>query len=172
MSSARGAAPRKQMSFHFINAHPSSETERSRSRYFIRSHIGTWTWQQSQQNSGGPETDDVDESHAQNINHSMHRVDRNSIEVEAATSTSCSPSLSISSQTPHWATGKTIPGSHDGSGWGLTTTDTNRALDQSASGLSGSLYSMDYISAGTLDPFQTYPSSFPPEFVNKCITYG
>ncbi|KAL1961886.1 hypothetical protein VTN77DRAFT_966 [Rasamsonia byssochlamydoides] len=37
---------RRQTTFHFVNAHPSSERERSQTRHLVRSHIGKWTWRQ------------------------------------------------------------------------------------------------------------------------------
>jgi hypothetical protein len=169
MSSARAGAPRRQMSLHYMNSHPSLKTKRSQTRRFIRSHIGSWTQQLVKQNSGESETDEIDESHTQDIYCSSDRADRNSINVEAAGSTSSSASLSSRSQTLDWVAGTTTLGSHDEKRLALPR--TNKSLGRFASSPSLS-YSIEDISAGTLDPFQTYPSSFPPGFVNRCIKYS
>jgi hypothetical protein len=173
MSSAEVSTPRRQMSFHF-NSHPSLKTERSQRLHCIRSHAGRWTQQRIKQqrikqHSGESETD-IYESHAQDINLCSDRASWNSIEVEAAGSTSSSASLPSRSQTPDWATSKTTPGSHNGNGPALNR--GNKLLGRSASSPSESLYLIDYIGAGTLDPFHTYPSKFLPKFINSCITYS
>jgi hypothetical protein len=184
MSSAGDSIPRRQMSCHFINSHPSLKTERSQRLHCIRSHAGRWTQQRIKQqrikqqrikqqriiqHSGESETD-IYESHAQDINLCTDRASWNSIEAEADGSTSSSASLPSRSQTPDWATSKTTPGSHNGNGPALNR--GNKPLGRSASSPSESLYLIDYIGAGTLDPFHTYPSRFLPRFINSCITYS
>jgi hypothetical protein len=161
--------PRKGESFPFINVTPGSATESSHSRLLIRSHVGSWVRQQTKQNSEASDTDEVDNGHTQDITCSTHRAGLNSIELEAATSTSLSASLTIGCQTPDLATGQTPLGGHDDNGLDLLW--NNNALEISASGLCRSLYSIDYISVDTLDPFQTYPSNCPPALVNWCTKY-
>jgi hypothetical protein len=175
MSSAGGCTPRRQMSFHVIKSDFSLKTERSQKRHCIRSHVGCWTQQRIEQqriehHSGESETDEIYESHARDINRCSDRAGWNSIAVEAVGSKSSSSSLPSRSQTPDSATGKTTPGSHNGRRPALNK--DNKQLDRSASSLSESLYLIDYIGAGTLDPFHTYPSRFPPKFINSCITYS
>jgi hypothetical protein len=169
MSSAGDSTPRRQMSFHFINSPPSLKTERSQRLHCIRSHAGRWTQQRIKQHSRESETD-IYESHAQDINLCSDRASWNSIEAEAAGPTSSSASLPSRSQTLDWATSKTTPGSHNGNGPALNR--ANKPLGRSASSPSESLYLIDYIGAGTLDPFHTYPSRFPPRFINSCIMYS
>jgi hypothetical protein len=155
--------PQKGESFPFINVTPGSATESSQSRLLIRSHVGSWVWQQTKQNSEASNTNEVDNGHT-------HGADCNNIEFEAATSTTLSASLTIGCQTPDLVTGQTSPGGHDNIGLDLLRSNT--APELSASVPCGSLYSMDYISVDTLDPFQTYPSNnFPPAFVNWCTKY-
>jgi hypothetical protein len=162
--------PQKQRSFLFLNTTPGSATESSHIRLLVRSHIGSWVWQQTKQNYGASDTDEVDDGHTQYVKGSSHRADLNSLEFEAATSTSPSDSLTIGCQTPDLATGQTPSHSHDDNGLDLPR--SNSAPELSSSNPCGSLYSMDYISVATLDPFQTYPSNtFPPAFVNWCTKY-
>jgi hypothetical protein len=162
MSSARRGARRRQLSFHYMNSRVSFKIERPQSRHSMRSHISSRTQQLVKHNSGELESDDIHESYAQD------RAENN-INIEAAGSTSSSASLSNRSKGPHWVVGNRARGSHDENGQALTRTDKLRG--RAASSPSLSLYSIDYTSAGTLDPFQTYPSSFPPGFVNRCIKY-
>jgi hypothetical protein len=163
MPSEESIVPRKGESFPFINVTPGSATESSHSRLLIRSHVGSWVWQQTKQNSEASNTDEVDNGHT-------HGADCNNIEFEAATSTSPSDCLIIGCQNPDLATGQTASGGHDDNGLDLLR--SNNASGLSASGLCGSSYSIDYISVATLDPFQTYPSNnFPPAFVNWCNKY-
>jgi hypothetical protein len=158
--------PQKQRSFLFLNATPGSATESSHSRLLVRSHVGSWVWQQTKQNSGASDTDEVDDGHTQYVKRSTHRADLNSLEFAAATSTSPSDSLTIGCQTPDLATGQAPSGGHDDNGL------DHNAPKLSASSPCISVYSIDYISVATLDPFQTYPSNnFPPAFVNWCTKY-
>jgi hypothetical protein len=161
--------PRNWRSFPFINANPGSATERSHSRFLVRSHVGSWIWQQTKRNSGASDTDEVDDSHAQGVKRSMHRANWDSIEFEATTSTTPLASLTIGCQTPDLATGQTSTRRHDDNDLDLLR--SSNAPELSPSGLYRLLYSTDYISIGTLDPFQMYPSNFPPAFVNWAITY-
>jgi hypothetical protein len=169
MPSKESIVPQKRRSFPFINATPDSATERSHSRLLIRSHVGSWVWQQTKQNSGALDTDKVDDSHTQDVKRSTHRADWNSIEFEAATSTLPSASLTIGCQTPDLATCQTSSRGHDDNGLDLAR--SNNTPELSVSSPRGSLHSIDYISVGTLDPFQTYPSNFPPAFINWCAKY-
>jgi hypothetical protein len=170
MPSEETIVPQKRRSFPFINATRGSASERSHSRLLVRSHASSWVWQQTKQNSVASDTDKVDDGHTQDVKRSTHRADSDSVEFEAATSTSPSASLTIGCQTPVLATGQTPLGGHDDDGLDLLR--NNNAPELSASGLCGSLYSIDYISVATLDPFQTYPSNnFPPAFVNWCTKY-
>jgi hypothetical protein len=170
MPSEESIVPRKGESFPFINVTPGSATESSHSRLLVRSHVGSWVWQQTKQNSEASDTDEVDNGHTQDITCSTHRAGLNSIELEAATSTTLSASLTIGCQTPDLVTGQASSGGHDDNGRDLLR--SNNAPELSASGICGSLYSVDYISVATLDPFQTYQSNhFPHAFVNWCTKY-
>jgi hypothetical protein len=166
MSSEEGGTARRQKSFYFINAKPALKTERSQTQFFVRSHVSRWRWQQIEGHSRESETNKINNSDAQDVNHSRDRANWNSIKVKAALS---SASPTVGSQTQDRITGPINPSSHDRSG--LALTGTNNALERSVSGPFRSLYSIDYIGSGTLDPFQTYPSSFPPAFINWCNTY-
>jgi hypothetical protein len=169
--------PSVSASFHFINGHPSSETEKSQTRHFVRSHIGRWISKQVKGHSGGSEAEETDDGHARVVDRHRDRADRSSIEVEITSSTPfssssssrCSSSPTVSTQTKDWLTEQTTPGIHDGSGLALAS--TNSALKRSASSPPWSPYWIDYVGSGTLDPFQTYPLSFPTNLVNKCDTY-
>jgi hypothetical protein len=162
MPSKESIVPQKGEPFPFINLTPSSATESSQSRLLIRSHVGSWVWQQTKQNSEASNTDEVDNGHT-------HGADCNNIEFEAATSATLSASLTIGCQTPDLVTGQTSSGGHDDNGQDLLR--SNNAPELSASGICGSLYSVD-ISVATLDPFQTYPSNqFPHPFVNWYTKY-
>jgi hypothetical protein len=145
--------PRKGESFPFINVAPGSATESSYNRLLIRSHVGSWVWQQTKQNSEASDTDAVDNRHT-------HGADCNDVEFEAAIST---PLLTIGCQTPDLA-GQTPSGSHDDNDLDLPR--SNNAPELSASTPCISLYSID-----NLDPFQTYASNFPPAIVNWYTKY-
>jgi hypothetical protein len=166
MPSEEGGTARRQKSFYFINAKPASKTERSQTRFFVRSYVSRWRWQQIEGHSRASETDEINNGGGQDVDHSRHRADWNSIEVKAA---SYSASPTVGSQTQDRVTGPRTPSSHDGSE--LALTGTNNALEQSASGPFRSLYSIDYTGSSTLDPFQTYPSRFPPTLISSCNTY-
>jgi hypothetical protein len=160
--------PRKGESIPFINVTPGSATESSHSRLLIRSHVGSWVWQ-TKQNSGASDTDEVDDGHTQDVERSTHRADLNSTEFKTATSTSPSASFAIGCQTLDLVTDQTSSHGHDYNGLDLPR--SNSAPELSTSSPCGSLYSIDYISISALDPFQTYPSKFPPAFVNWCTKY-
>jgi hypothetical protein len=160
-----GGTARRQKSFYFINAKPVSKTERSKTRFFVRSYVSRWRWQQIEGHSRASETDEINNGDAQDVNHCRHRADWNSIEVKAA---SYSASPTVGSQTQDRVTGPSTPSSHNGSK--LALTGTNNALERSASGPFRSLYSIDNGSS-TFDPFQTYPSRFPPGLVSSCNAY-
>jgi hypothetical protein len=59
--------PRKGESFPFINVTPGSATESSHSRLLSRSHVGSWVWQQTKQNSAASDTDKVDNGYTQTL---------------------------------------------------------------------------------------------------------
>jgi hypothetical protein len=168
MSSEERIVPRKGESFPFINVTPGSATESTHSRFLIRSHVGSWVWQQTKQNSEALDTDKVDDGHTQDVNRSTHRADAdgNHTEFEAAPSTSLAASLTIGCQTPDLATGQRSSRGRDDNG--LDLPDEPKL---SASNPRRSLYSIDYISVDTLDPFQTHPSKFPPALFNWCTKY-
>jgi hypothetical protein len=165
MPSEESIVPRKGESFPFINVTPGSATESSQSRLLVRSHVGSWVWQQTRHNSEMSDTDEVDDDESQDVKRSTHGADGNSIEFEAATSTSLSATLTIGCHIPDLATGQTPSASHDDNGLG------HNAPELSGSSPCISLYSIEYVTVGTLDPFQTYPSKFPPAFVNWCTKY-
>jgi hypothetical protein len=185
MSSEESIVPRKGESFPFINVTPGSATESTHSRFLIRSHVGSWVWQQTKQNSEALDTDKVDDAldtdkvdaldtdkvddgHTQDVNRSTHRADAdgNHTEFEATQSTSLAASLTIGCQTPDMATGQRSSRGRDDNGPDLPDEPKLSASDPRRS-----LYSIDYISVDTLDPFQTYPSKFPPAVFNWCIKY-
>jgi hypothetical protein len=111
------------------------------------------------QNSRESETDEIDESHAQDIYRS-----NNIINIEATGSTSSSASLLNCSQALDRVAGKTAQGSHDEKVPALTR--TNKFLGRAASSPSLSVYSIDYTSAGTFDPFYTYQLRFLSKLIN------
>jgi hypothetical protein len=168
MPSEESIVPQKRRSFPFINVTPGSATESSHSRLLVRSHVGSWVWQ-TKQNSRASDTDKVDDGHTQDVKRSIHRADLNSTEFKAATSTSPSAALAIGYQTLDLVTDQTSSHGHDNNG--LDRPRSNSVPELSTSTPNRSLYSIDYISIGALDPFQTYPSKFPPAFVNWCTKY-
>jgi hypothetical protein len=168
LSSVESIMPQKRRSFPFINVNPGSATESSHSRLLVRSHVGSWVWQ-TKQNSGASDTDEVDDGHTQDVKRSTHRADLNSTEFKAATSISPSASFVLGCQTLDLVTDQASLHGHDNNG--LDRPRSNSVPEPSTSSPCGSLYSIDYISIGALDPFQTYPSKFPPAFVNWCTKY-
>jgi hypothetical protein len=158
------------MSFPFINVTPGSATDSAHSRLLVRSHVGSWAWQQTKQNSGASDTDEVDDGHTQGVKSSTHRADWNSIKLEVATSASSSTPLTIGCQTQDLVTDQTSSGGHDDNGLDLPR--SSNAPGPSASSPCGSLHSIDYIGGGNFDLFQMNPSNnFPPAFVNWCTKY-
>lgn len=171
MSSAERGGIQRRQTFHFINSRPSSESERRQTLHFIRSHVGSWAKQFIKQNSVKSEAEEVDESYVQHIN-SSGGADWNSLDGEAAEFPSSSASPSTDSQNSDSATDNTTPSSCDVSGQTLIRPYKTAKRSASApSCLSHPLNSVDCVSAGFLDPFQTYPSGFPSEFVNWGINY-
>lgn len=169
MPSPEGATSRRQMSFHFVNAHPSSETESLQSRHFVRSHVGSWVWQQTKQSSRTVENDENDDRYAQDVRPWRDKAGWNTAELLGVGSATSSTSLPISTHSPETETSRTAPSVHNGKEISLPR--MNNTLERSAFGSSGSVHSIDYISGGSLDPFQTYPSGFPSNFVNWCHKY-
>jgi hypothetical protein len=145
MASEEGTVP-----FPFINMTPGSATDSAHSRLLVRSHVGSWIWQQTKQNSGASDSDKVGDGHTQGVKLSTHRADWNSIKPEVATSTS--------------------PSAVTDNGPDLPRSNTTRGVY--ASGLNGAQYPIDSIGVGFFDPFQTYPSNnLPPAVANWCIKY-
>ena len=158
------------MSFQFINVTPGSATDSAHSRLLVRSHVGSWVWQQTKQNSGTSDTDEVDDGHTQGIKSSTHRADWNSIKLEVATSPSSSTPLAIGCQTPDLATDQTSSRAHDDNG--LDHPRSSNALEPSDPSPCGSLHSIDYIGGGKFYLFQmNLSNNFPPAFVNWCTKY-
>lgn len=158
------------MSFPFINVTPGSATDSAYNRLLVRSHVGSWVWQQTKQNSGASDTDEVDDIHTQGVKSSTHRADWNSIKLEVATSLSSSTPLAISCQTPDLMTDQMSSCGHDDNGLDLSR--NSNALSPYGFSLCGSLHSIDYIGGEKLDLFQTNLSNnFPPGFVNWCTKY-
>jgi hypothetical protein len=52
-----------------------------------------------------------------------------------------------------------------------TASISNNAMEQIDRGMSCPLVLMDALSSGSLDPFATCTSAFPPEIVNSCLAY-
>ncbi|KAJ5612034.1 hypothetical protein N7510_005228 [Penicillium lagena] len=157
MTSARGSVPRRQRTFHFVNAHPFSDTESFETRHFLRSHVGSWVWQQIKQKSTISETDEPRER-SQCANLSTNNPDWTSVEDIGDVPGS-----------------STTKGAQD-SGGGVALITSENTLHGSDSHPSRSLYTplctIDHIGNATLDPFQTFSSDFDPMLVNWCNIYN
>lgn len=169
MSSARRCAPNRHASFHNMNSRVSFQTESSQSRHLIWSHISTWMPQEVTQTFGESESDNNNRSHAPAISY-FNAGAETTIKMEAGVFPSSSTSPSNRSQSTDWEVGKTARSSCDENRPAVIR--TNKVKAKGASNPSLLLYSIDYTSAGTLDPFKTYPSSLPPGFVNWCLKYS
>jgi hypothetical protein len=157
MASARGSLPRRQRTFHFVNAHPFSDAESFEARHFLRSHVGSWVWQQIKQKSRVSETDEPGER---------------------------SQCADLSANNPGWtsvedirdASGSPTTKDTQDSGEGVALITSENTLHRSDSHPSGSLYTplctIDHIGNAMLDPFQTVSSDFDPILVNWCNIYS
>ncbi|KAL2010811.1 hypothetical protein VTN00DRAFT_3529 [Thermoascus crustaceus] len=177
----RGTA-KPPVSVHFINAKPSSEIEKLQSRLLVRSHVGKWTWQQIKAGSvAGADSYNSDDRKGHAVQHrsSKETPDADDIgDPQPAPSTSWS---SASSRPPasnikprnlqNQKTTSPKNQTHRTPERGIKTrSQIKNEQSQSPHGLMSFRPSIDYIGTGRFDPFQTYPSNLPPDFVNPCIS--
>jgi hypothetical protein len=118
------------------------------------------------------ETDNINDGHAQDVIHSRestHKTDRHGDQVDLSTYASPPGTISIGQGNADLAVNKTTPRKHDLLSRAIP--GTGGFMELSTSGPDLSLHLPLSFGVGPLDPFQTYPSDFPPTFVSWCNNY-
>lgn len=187
------SATRKRDGIHFVNARPSSETERVKAQRLVRAHVGRWISDQTKDRSNA--LDGPSNSHR-----ATSRPRRDPVPPVAAASSSAlagpsSYSLLARPLPPFSvprarAIGPALPVAFDDQPhreWQTSPFAPSQASDSSDSSDDASTvtYSSEPATVvpwhglprvepqitGVFDPFCTYPSQFSPEVVNACETY-
>lgn len=190
----QSATGRKRDGIHFVNARPSSETERLKAQRLVRAHVGRWISDQTKDRSNAL---DASSNPSLPASHPL----RDSISPIAGPSSSdlAGPSsyTLVSRPSPPGAVhranvfGPAIPVAFDDQArreWRTSPFAPSQASDSSDSSDDASIvtiYSNEPAAiipwqeipriepqiTGVFDPFCTYPSQFSPDVVNSCETY-
>lgn len=179
---------RKRDGIHFVNARPTSETERLKAQKLVRAHVGRWISDQTKDRSAASE---------QSSSISAPRSSRSSINASTGTGTdNAGPSsfplvsrqppyvaqrtLTIAASTPHppqrdWqqrssVTASQVSDSSDSSGSDDAAEVTNFGDPVSVVPWN-EVTRVEPLISGFLDPFAQHPSNFAPEIVNMCESY-
>lgn len=178
MSSSKDAASRKKKDqIHFVNARPSSESEKLNIQRMVRTHVGKWISDQTRDRSGVPELADGILHEGGNVGPTSRVtiVEEN----EPLSGSSSSTSVESSHSTPERSTSNdseqslvhSVSSSSSAQGWKQSNTTHSRARDLQAynhnKAVSPKLQTetIDRIGRGFWDPFHTYPSHYSPEFL-------
>lgn len=179
---------RKRDGIHFVNARPSSETERLNAQRLVRAHVGRWISDQTKDRSNSLDTSKPTRSSSRPVRHPP----------SVAGSSSNDPALfpyTVVSQPPpfanHLVNPNPLPPSvalddqpreGQASPFALShASDSSDSSDESTI----SVFSSDAVAVvpwqelprvepqitGVLDPFCTYPSHFSADVVNLCERY-
>lgn len=175
---------RKRDGIHFVNARPTSETERLKAQKLVRAHVGQWISDQTKDRSAASE---------QSSSISAPRSSRTSI---STSSESAGPSsFPLVSRPPRYVAQRTLtigagtshPPQRD---WqprsSITASQVSDSSDSSGSDDAAEVTNfgepvtvipwnevtrIEPVISGFLDPFAQHPSNFAPEVVNMCESY-
>lgn len=178
MSSSKDAAPRKKKDqIHFVNARPSSESEKLNIQRMVRAHVGKWISDQTRDRSEMPELADSTLHEGGNIDPTprVTIVEEN----EPLSGSSSSTSVESSHSTPEPNTSNnseqslvhSVSSSSHAQDWKQSNTTHSRAHDLQTythnQAVTPKLQTktIDRIGRGFWDPFHTYPSYYSPEFL-------
>ncbi|PLB51540.1 hypothetical protein P170DRAFT_422549 [Aspergillus steynii IBT 23096] len=181
----KAAAGRKRDVIHFVNARPSSETERVRIRHLVRAHVGQWISDQTKDRSdpadtqfNGPHEKAVDLDAEESLFPSSspsRRSSSHSSESNAPVSNSLVRSAERKNGRQTTPIARACPVHND-----VVVGQFDRNYDQNqmvrgSMSLSNSPSPPppgDYVEtlgANVLDPFHTSPSKYAPDLVNACL---
>lgn len=190
-------AGRKKDGIHFVNARPTSETERLKAQRLVRAHVGRWISDQTKDRSSAA-SDSSTPNAVRAASHPSHVRDSISPPLPApsdhAPGPSSYPLVSPSSLCPttraHGVTpgfapafddrphrewqGSPFPPSHhsDSSDSSDDCSTVTVLSSEPAAVIPWSEPSrFEPQISGSFDPFCTYPSNFSPEVVNVCESY-
>jgi hypothetical protein len=171
---------RKRDGIHFVNARPTSETERLKAQKLVRAHVGRWISDQTKDRSAASEQSSI----------SAPRSSRSSISTDNAGPSSFPP---VSRPPPYVAqrtlaigSGTSRPPQRDWQRSSLATSQVSDSSDSSGSDDAAEVTNfgdpvtvipwnevtrVEPLISGFLDPFAQHPSNFAPEVVNMCETY-
>ncbi|PGH09684.1 hypothetical protein AJ80_07635 [Polytolypa hystricis UAMH7299] len=181
---------RKQKTFHFVNADPSSETK-SQTRSQIRSHVGKWVWHQMRKDDDDDDVDgrrdDVHHGGKEREEDSRRRVHCHSRSTRTASTGTFprdkGPGTSTAVFSVITMQNQTVPANEEDTDLGTPVSDTLGQGSQTQSSIGSNVYSQGtfdtqdnaqslYLIGNSWDPFKTYPTNLPSSLVAKCNEYS
>jgi len=181
-SRKKQATSRKKDGIHFVNARPSSETERLKAQRLVRAHVGRWISDQTKDRSTAlgtansrtphPVRDSISPLSSDNAGPSNYTiVSRPSFSTHRANS--IGPSHPRYDDRHRDWQGSPFPSSHasDSSDSSDDASTVTRYSNEPAAIVPWEASRIEPPITSVFDPFSTYPSSFSPEVVNLCEQY-
>ncbi|KAF3384428.1 hypothetical protein F1880_001817 [Penicillium rolfsii] len=175
---------RKRDGIHFVNARPTSETERLKAQKLVRAHVGRWISDQTKDRSAASEQSSVI---------SAPRSSRTASNTDNTAGPSSFPLVSrppphVAPRTLTVGTGTSRSSQRD---WqqqsSIAVSQVGESRDSSSSSEDAvevtnfgdpvtvipwnEVTRVEPLISGLLDPFAQHPSNFAPEVVNVCETY-
>ncbi|KAJ5806777.1 hypothetical protein N7474_010369 [Penicillium riverlandense] len=170
MSSRKKPTPaRKKEGIHFVNARPSSETEKINAQRLVRAHVGRWISDQTKDRSSALESSTAA---AVAAGKQPARDFSRSLVAPRASSFSSGSGSGQSAELPRDCQGS--PFALSQSSESSDSSDDGSLTMVSGDKMSapwGEIMSVEPLISGVFDPFGTYPSNFAPEMVHMCETY-
>lgn len=163
-------AARKKEGIHFVNARPSSETEKINAQRLVRAHVGRWISDQTKDRSTALET--ATAAAAVVAGKQPVRDLSHALAVPRDSSFSSGSGSGQSAELPRECQGS--PFALSQSSESSDSSDDSSLAVVSGDKLSapwGEIVSVEPLISGVFDPFGTYPSNFAPEIVHMCETY-
>ena len=211
-SSSKNTARRKKQKdqIHFVNARPSSETEKLKIQRMVRAHVGKWISDQTRDRTPGGSAAGGEDSGENSLQAQMQvqmqmqglgESERAAVleeceelsrseesTTDAGSSSHSSPPLETNgggkdaeqkvvairslSNTPRDWQQRSTPTSHDIVHDSRAPSRAPNAPGHSQAVVSSLPESIDRTGSGRWDPFHTYPSHYPPEFINVHERYS
>ncbi|OAP57263.1 hypothetical protein AYL99_08001 [Fonsecaea erecta] len=169
--------------YSFVNARPQTKAEKRQTRTAIRSHIGRWT-QENQQKIEGTKSAagaSASASASERSSPELSRTDSLSPAESAQSRSQRRPSrvkvakagdTDSSSSTSNVDQDSTSDDVDDDTGLTVTApSHLHQGLSPAAAGPSRRPY-VQVLGSAVLDPFQTYPSTFPSTLISQCHEYS
>lgn len=172
--------PRKRDGIHFVNARPTSETERLKAQKLVRAHVGRWISDQTKDRSAATERSSISPSRSSRTSISSDDAGPSSFPLVSR------PPPYVAQRTLTVGTGTSQPPQRDWQRSSVAVSQVSDSSDSSGSDDAAEVTNfgdsvtvipwnevtrIEPVISGFLDPFAQHPSNFAPEVVNMCESY-